>query len=163
MRKTGSAPRPVSCFTFSFRAYCRGAGCGFSDAKGPPPIDILLSYLKLYGGRYGLKNGKPLTGIARSVPPLNEEMYLENSIPHITEPPFPVLLISGEEDMICPVVTVQRRFDALRAPKKEYVKIKKRLAHGEFRAAGGMEPPSDRPVGGRIVISPYRKENAICL
>jgi Predicted hydrolases or acyltransferases (alpha/beta hydrolase superfamily) len=36
----------------------------------------------------------------------------------------PVLLISGEEDMICPVPAAQRWFDKLQAPQKAFVKVK---------------------------------------
>ena len=36
----------------------------------------------------------------------------------------PVLLISGEEDMICPVPTAKRWFDRLNTPQKEFAIIK---------------------------------------
>ncbi len=55
---------------------------------------------------------------------LNAEMNKKDSISCITELPIPILLISGEEDMICPVCATQRWFDKLAAPQKEFVKIK---------------------------------------
>ena len=97
---------------------------GYFSKNGPSPGKYLASYVKLYGKCYGAKLPKALLGLARSVFVLNAEMDRKDSISHITELTFPVLLISGEEDMICPADAAQRWFNALSAPKKTFVKIK---------------------------------------
>ena len=97
---------------------------GYFSKNGPSLGKYLVSYLKLFVKCYGTGTWKLLTGAARSLMTLNAEMDRKDSISRITELPVPVLLISGEEDMICPVATAQRWFDALHAPKKAYVKIK---------------------------------------
>ena len=51
-------------------------------------------------------------------------MNKKDSISRITELTVPVLLISGEDDMICPVQATQNWFDNLKAPHKEFIKIK---------------------------------------
>lgn len=51
-------------------------------------------------------------------------MSKKDSISCITELAVPILLISGESDMICPVQAAQNWFDNLKAPHKEFVKIK---------------------------------------
>ena len=97
---------------------------GYFSKNGPSMGRYLGAYAGSYVRCYGVRTGKLLAGAARSLVVLNSEMDQKDSISRITELPFPVLLISGEEDMICPVATAQRWFDDLQAPKKEYVKIK---------------------------------------
>lgn len=86
----------------------------FSTAK------YFVPYVKCYG----LHIINVLKGMVRSSAALNAEMNREDSISCITELSFPVLLISGENDMICPVPATQRWFDNLTAPQKRFVKIK---------------------------------------
>ena len=50
-------------------------------------------------------------------------MSKKDNISCITELDVPILLISGEEDMVCPVPAAEKWFDNLNAPKKEFVKI----------------------------------------
>ena len=97
---------------------------GHFSKNGPSLGRYLGSYVRLCGKCYGTGTFKLLACAARSLLVLNAEMDQRDSISCVTELPVPVLLISGEEDMICPVVTAQRWFDRLQAPKKEYVKIK---------------------------------------
>ena len=51
-------------------------------------------------------------------------MNKKDSISCITTLSFPILLISGENDMICPVKATQKWFDNLTAPQKKFVIIK---------------------------------------
>ena len=67
---------------------------------------------------------------------LNAEMNKKDSISCITELSVPILLISGEEDMICPVSATQRWFDKLAAPHKEFVKIKNAAHMVNFEQPG---------------------------
>ena len=62
--------------------------------------------------------------ILKSSKTLNIEMSKKDSISCITELTVPVLLISGENDMICPTQATQNWFDNLKAPHKEFIKIK---------------------------------------
>ena len=81
-------------------------------------------YLKLYSKCYGFKIPEVLLGIRNSLDYLNGELYEVDDISCITELKVPVLLISGENDMVCPVCVTQQWFDNLTAPKKDFVKIK---------------------------------------
>ena len=83
----------------------------------------MAQYLMPYFKCYKLNMIKVLKGIVKSAATLNAEMSQEE-ISCITELSVPILLISGEDDMICPVSVTQRWFDNLKAPKKEYVIIK---------------------------------------
>ena len=85
-------------------------------------------YFAPYFKCYGWNIIKVLKGMLKSSVALNAEMNKKDSISCITELPVPILLISGEEDMICPVCATQRWFDKLVAPQKEFIKIK-RAAH----------------------------------
>ena len=51
-------------------------------------------------------------------------MDRDDYISEIKELSVPVLLVSGEEDMICPVPAAQRWLAQLTAPKKDFVIIK---------------------------------------
>ena len=55
---------------------------------------------------------------------LNKEMNKEDKISCITSIEVPVLLISGEDDYVCPVEATQDWFDRLSAPSKRFEKIK---------------------------------------
>ena len=96
---------------------------GYFSKNGPPMRKYLAEYMKLYVKCYGRAVPKLAAGAIRSLMTLNAEMDRVDNISGITELPVPVLLISGKEDMVCPVATAQRWFDALTAPKKEFVKI----------------------------------------
>ena len=82
----------------------------FSRSAGVPMRRYLRQYLKLYAQCYGAHLPAALLGMAKSLAALNLEMDKDDVIASITELPVPVLLISGEEDMICPVPAVQRWF-----------------------------------------------------
>lgn len=97
---------------------------GYFSRSGPTMREYAGSFVKLYGKCYGAGTVRLLAGAVRSLIVLNAEMDRKDCISSITELPFPVLLISGEEDMICPAATAQRWFDRLRAPKKDCVIIK---------------------------------------
>ncbi len=84
----------------------------------------LGEYLLLYLKYYGLKIPGILKGAVKSYIALNIEMDSKDSISCITELKVPVLLISGEEDMICPVPAARRWFENLSAPKKDFAIIK---------------------------------------
>lgn len=84
----------------------------------------IAKYFAPYFKCYGWNIIKVLKGMVKSSTTLNAEMNEEDSISCITELSVPVLLISGEEDMICPVSATQRWFDKLTAPQKKFVKIK---------------------------------------
>jgi pimeloyl-ACP methyl ester carboxylesterase len=122
---------------------------GYFSISGPSLPKYLTRYLRLYVRYYGLSTGKVLVGGIRSVLLLNAEMDLKDSLSGVTEVPFPVLLISGEEDMICPVPTARRWFDRLTAPKKEYVIIKNASHMVNF------ERPEE---WNRLVLSLLRQE-----
>ena len=96
----------------------------FSKNGEKSPAGYILSYLRLYTGSYKLKTLELAKGIIKSLTTLYNEMDLNDSVSCIKELKMPVLLISGEEDMICPVPTAQRWFDSLSAPEKKYVIIK---------------------------------------
>lgn len=81
-------------------------------------------YLNCYIKCYKLSIIKVIKGILKSSKTLNIEMSKKDSISCITELAVPILLISGESDMICPVQATQNWFDNLKAPHKEFVKIK---------------------------------------
>ena len=83
----------------------------------------IAKYFAPYFKVYGLNIIKVLKGVFKSSASLNDEMNEKDSISCITEIFVPILLISGESDMICPVPATQRWFDKLKAPKKDYVKI----------------------------------------
>lgn len=80
-------------------------------------------YFATYFKYYGWNIIKVLKGMVKSSATLNAEMNEEDSISCITKLSVPILLISGKEDMICPVCATQRWFDNLNAPQKEFVKI----------------------------------------
>lgn len=81
-------------------------------------------YLNCYIKCYKFSIIKVIKGILKSSKTLNIEMSKKDSISRITELNVPVLLISGENDMICPVQATQNWFDNLKAPHKEFIKIK---------------------------------------
>ena len=81
-------------------------------------------YFAPYFKCYGLNIIKVLKGMVKSSATLNAEMNEKDRISCITELSVPILLISGEDDMICPVSATQRWFDKLAAPQKEFIKIK---------------------------------------
>lgn len=80
-------------------------------------------YLTCYIKYYKLDIIKVIKGMLNSSKVLNNEMSKKDNISCITELDVPILLISGEEDMVCPVPAAQKWFDNLNAPKKEFVKI----------------------------------------
>lgn len=81
-------------------------------------------YLACYIKYYKLNIINVIKGMLNSSKVLNNEMSKKDSISCIPELDIPILLISGEEDMVCPVPAAQKWFDNLNAPKKEFVKIK---------------------------------------
>lgn len=81
-------------------------------------------YLNCYIKCYKFNIIKVIKGMLKSSKTLNIEMNEKDSISRITELTVPVLLISGEDDMICPVQATQNWFDNLKAPHKEFIKIK---------------------------------------
>lgn len=81
-------------------------------------------YFTPYFTCYGLSIIKVVKGMLKSSATLNVEMNQKDSISCITELSVPILLISGEEDMICPVSATQRWFDKLNSPNKEFIIIK---------------------------------------
>lgn len=81
-------------------------------------------YLNCYIKSYKFNIIKVIKGMLKSSKTLNIEMNEKDSISRITELTVPVLLISGEDDMICPVQATQNWFDNLKAPHKEFIKIK---------------------------------------
>lgn len=80
-------------------------------------------YLTCYIKYYKLDIIKVIKGMLNSSKVLNNEMSKKDNISCITELDVPILLISGEEDMVCPVPAAEKWFDNLNAPKKEFVKI----------------------------------------
>lgn len=82
-----------------------------------------IKYLTCYIKYYKLDIIKVIKGMLNSSKVLNNEMSKKDNISCITELDVPILLISGEEDMVCPVPAAQKWFDNLNAPKKEFVKI----------------------------------------
>lgn len=81
-------------------------------------------YLNYYIKCYKFNIIKVIKGMLKSSKTLNIEMNEKDSISCITELTVPVLLISGEDDMVCPVQATQNWFDNLKAPHKEFIKIK---------------------------------------
>lgn len=81
-------------------------------------------YLSLYLKCYKFNIIKVLKGIAKSASSLNVEMNKEDKISCITRLDVPILLISGEDDMVCPVAATERWYNCLNAPSKRFVKIK---------------------------------------
>lgn len=81
-------------------------------------------YLNYYIKCYKFNIIKVIKGMLKSSKTLNIEMNEKDSISCITELTVPVLLISSENDMICPVQATQNWFDNLKAPQKEFIKIK---------------------------------------
>ena len=96
----------------------------FSRKNGISIGKYARSAIKLYTQCYGAKLPEVLLGAERSYKILNTELEQRDDISCITELQVPVLLISGEEDMICPVPAAQRWFNNLQAPQKEFVKVK---------------------------------------
>lgn len=83
----------------------------------------MKTYLSLYIKYYKHNIIKVIKGMVKSASLLNEEMDKEDKISCITDLKVPVLLISGEGDAVCPVAATQRWFNALSAPKKDFVKV----------------------------------------
>lgn len=81
-------------------------------------------YLSCYVKCYKFDIIKVIKGLLKSSKTLNAEMTEKDSISCITELSVPIILIFGEEDMVCPVQAAQEWFDNLKAPHKEFVKIK---------------------------------------
>ena len=96
----------------------------FSSSNGISMGKYVRQYLGLYRQCYGAHLPKALAGMVKPLLTLNMEMDRDNSISDIKELSVPVLLISGEEDMICPVPAAQRWLAQLTAPKKDFVIIK---------------------------------------
>ena len=80
-------------------------------------------YLNCYLKCYKFNIIKVIIGLFRSSSILNVEMNKEDSISRITKLSVPILLISGCEDMVCPVKATQNWFDNLEAPHKNFVTI----------------------------------------
>lgn len=80
-------------------------------------------YLSLYIKHYGIDIFKVIRGINYSVKRINPEIEKTDKISSITSLKVPVLLISGEQDYICPITTAKRWFNNLSAPKKDFVII----------------------------------------
>ena len=87
--------------------------------------DLISAFrlIPLYFGYYRLNIFRLIAGAVKSLTTLFEEMKTDDPVSEITELETSVLLISGEEDMICPLPTAQRWFENLNAPKKEFVII----------------------------------------
>ena len=81
-------------------------------------------YLALYFRCYKFNIFKVLKGIKKSTSSLNVEMNKEDKISCITSLDVPILLISGEDDMVCPVSATERWYNNLHAPNKQFIKIK---------------------------------------
>ncbi len=81
-------------------------------------------YFTCYVKCYKFSLIKVIKGMLKSSRTLNIEMNRKDSISCIDELSVPILLISGEGDMICPVQATQKWFDNLKAPHKEFIKIK---------------------------------------
>ena len=96
----------------------------FSRKGGVSMGKYVWQYLGLYRQCYGAHLGKALLGMVKPLLSLNLEMDKDDYISDIKELSVPVLLISGEEDMICPVPAAQRWLEQLAAPKKGFVIIK---------------------------------------
>ena len=109
---------------------------GFFSKNGSGIAQYIPLYLKLYSACYGKNIGKVIKGAVKSLSTVYREMDLKDSISGITELSVPVLLISGEEDMICPVPTAKRWLDALDAPEKRFVTIKNASHMVNFEKSG---------------------------
>ncbi|MBR6313176.1 MAG: alpha/beta hydrolase [Clostridia bacterium] len=96
----------------------------FSRSNGVSMAKYVRQYLGLYRQCYGAHFPKALAGMVRPLLSLNLEMDRDDYISEIKELSVPVLLVSGEEDMICPVPAAQRWLEQLTAPKKDFVIIK---------------------------------------
>lgn len=97
---------------------------GYFSKSGPSMARYLAEYVKLYSKDYGKKIPACLAGLVKSLVLLNGEMEFNDTVSPITELKMPVLLISGEEDMVCPTPTAKRWFDNLTAPRKEFIEVK---------------------------------------
>ncbi|MBR5825581.1 MAG: alpha/beta hydrolase [Clostridia bacterium] len=97
---------------------------GYFSTNGPSMGKYLSQYSKLYSKTYGIHLPATLIGLVKSLIALNAEMDETDMITPITELSVPVLIIFGEEDMVCPKPTAKRWFDKLTAPKKEFIEIK---------------------------------------
>ena len=97
---------------------------GYFSTNGPSMGKYLSKYSKLYSKAYGIHLPSALIGLVKSLIALNAEMDETDMITPITELKVPVLIIFGEEDMVCPKPTAKRWFDKLKAPKKEFIEIK---------------------------------------
>ena len=97
---------------------------GYFSTNGPSMSKYLSQYIKLYSKAYGIHLPAALLGMVKSLVALNAEMDETDMITPITELNIPVLIIFGEEDMVCPKPTAKRWFDNLTAPKKEFIEIK---------------------------------------
>lgn len=67
---------------------------------------------------------KVIGGIGYSVKNLAPKVKANDIITQINKLDVPIILISGENDYICPVVTAKRWFDNLNAPQKDFIVIK---------------------------------------
>lgn len=84
----------------------------------------IRKYFALYFKCYKFDIFKVLKGIKKSTLSLNIEMNKEDKISCITRLDVPILLISGEDDMVCPVAATERWYNNLDAPSKRLIKIK---------------------------------------
>lgn len=89
------------------------------DKRNLSSSAIMLSYMKCY--KHNII--KLVKGMIKSSQSLNAQMNGEDKISLITELSVPVLLISGENDAVCPVAAAQRWFDKLKAPEKAFIKV----------------------------------------
>jgi pimeloyl-ACP methyl ester carboxylesterase len=96
---------------------------GYFSPDSGPAAKILLRYLRLYFRCYKAHVPAVLMGICKALDQLNEPMYEADKISAVTELSVPVLLISGEGDMVCPVSVARAWFDALTAPKKDFAVV----------------------------------------
>jgi pimeloyl-ACP methyl ester carboxylesterase len=84
----------------------------------------MKSYFSTYLKFYKANIFKVIAGINYSVKCLNPEINSEDTISKIEKLDVPILLISGEQDYICPVQTTEKWFNKLSAPNKKFVIIK---------------------------------------
>ncbi|MCM1115897.1 MAG: alpha/beta hydrolase [Clostridium sp.] len=84
----------------------------------------MMNYIIPYLKYYKLNVVKVFKGISKSTSSLNYEMNKEDKISSITQLDVPILLISGEDDYVCPVPAAKKWFDKLDAPSKRFVIIK---------------------------------------
>lgn len=80
-------------------------------------------YFSLYLKHYGIHVFRVIKGINYSVKHLNPQVNCSDVISSITNLKVPVLLISVEQDYVCPVEVTKKWFEKLTAPKKDFILI----------------------------------------